>query len=657
MTIWNKIASAFPMKEDLLEASREIIEEIKKYRITRKTQTELLSLTLSQVAYILCELKGTSKKIVSPVAEEENSSWMVQSDFCFINIRATGRTVQENGTIVNATKILFAIACESIHVAPFLQYQFGVVYAGESVMQIASELVDEELSKAGFLKEDQLKAFIEACHILKKTVGFDLEPHVTQFARVVLDKPEVFRWLRINEDRDGLYNNYSQDEMLESDIQKELISEIMTIRDNEYGKIGISSFDNFDSSNIALKKKTDSAYFATIKTLIDAGYWTIPVHTWGGVGVPEFYKYNKSGNYPEFLYLTETGENQSRYAYCITTPFAFYSGLMTNRINEANDNLIENKDVVQFYADIFLYWRNNFGFDFVRYDSVDHVFDSVVDKKGKIPTSDRPTPEVLNYVVNATRRGKYNYIGAFAERMGLEIEEYASCDFDLMLGNDMLKRLDKPCVEVAFNTVMRLSEINKIRSLPFSVTYAIDTHDTGNPHFWFEPLIKIMGFERMRLRHFFSRFGSCGKGYRPKYEVMGLQDLSYGLYEANISDKSIQWVGNKAFANSYFVIEQVFCKYKKDILEGELSEYYCIDGFAYWIIRSTDKLLLCLLSLETAEGKDVQNISIDVGKFGFTSNRALEYDCKTLVPKEYMVYGQLYFEKLEFLDFRLICLE
>ena len=42
-----------------------------------------------------------------------------------------------------------------------------------------------------------MKCFVEASHMLGKTVGFDIEPHLSQFSIEALENPSLFRWIKL----------------------------------------------------------------------------------------------------------------------------------------------------------------------------------------------------------------------------------------------------------------------------------------------------------------------------------------------------------------------------------------------------------------------------------------------------------------------------
>ena len=73
-------------------------------------------------------------------------------------------------------------------------------------------------------------------HLLKKTVGFDLEPHVSQFGVTVIMNAHLFRWIKLDhEDKDRLEGGLTQDQMLSEVQQRRLVGEVREGRQSARG--------------------------------------------------------------------------------------------------------------------------------------------------------------------------------------------------------------------------------------------------------------------------------------------------------------------------------------------------------------------------------------------------------------------------------------
>jgi hypothetical protein len=228
----------------------------------------------------------------------------------------------------------------------------------------------------------------------------------------------------------------------------------------------------------------------------------------------------------------------------------------------------------------------------VRHDSVDHVFDSIFDGDGNWPLSDRPTPTVLAEFIRRSRLPGKPFIAHLAERLGNDIEDYSSIGYDLLLGSDMMETVGQAHLDKSFRLQGQLDDLNARRRSPFAVAYAVDTHDTGNPFFWGQSLTEKLGAEGMKTRLFLSRFLGWGRGKRPKYEVMGLADLSNGLFPANVSEKNLVWVGDRAFNDWYHRLEDLYLELKPSLESATLVESFAGRTSAWWMVEGGSTLIV-----------------------------------------------------------------
>jgi hypothetical protein len=501
-------------------------------------------------------------------------------------VRATGLK-SAPGTLIHAAKALPALRVNALHLGPFTAYDHQCIYIPNALRTIAPNIVDRSLPLSA---EDQLRALVQAAHLLGMAVGFDLEPHVAQFGIPVLMNPDLFRWIRLTPDRTALTGGLTQAQMMAEPEQARIAAAVRAIVARGLESAGLHDLEAVEGEPISAVKQKRATYHSLIVALIRQGYWTLPVQSWAGQGVPAFSGYNHQGNFATFDYRGANGEDLSESAYHVLTPVKFSTGQMPNR---APDHAEPYPPGIEFFAQIAGYWRDRFGFDFIRYDSVDHIVDSV--RQG-MPLSDRPTPDGLRTAIERSRTPAKPHIGNLAERMGEEVEDYAAMGFDVMLGADMLHHVDRRAVESAFALNDRLTALNAGRDRRHSVTWAIDTHDTGNPGIWGEPLVKIAGFEGMRRRHFVSRFISAGAARRPKYEALGSQDLSYGLFEANIRDVNLTWAGDEAFNRHYHRLEDLYARYRDWIARGWIVRRYAAEDCAWWVIQDGTRALIAALT-------------------------------------------------------------
>jgi hypothetical protein len=571
----------------------------------------------------------------SPVVDEPDSEWMKKQDFIFLNVRATSLEEKKCGTFIGSLKLLPVLRSKGLHIAPFLDCNFGNVYCIDSMETVSPSVIDKELEAEGFSADAQVRFFIDIAHMANFVTGFDLEPHTSQFSRVVLNHPEHFRWIRLNKKRTATSPS-KMVKMMEDSEQKKVQAEVKSIVASALKKAGLKTLEGPDVDYATMKK----AHGEIINTLIDMGIWTVPSHTWGGVGLPEFKEYNVKDNYPVFDYRNEKGEDHSGHAFGMLTPYRFYDNLPVNTLPTAKKLPTLREETIDFFAGLFPAVQKNFGFDYVRLDYVDHVFDAVMESHGKLPISDRAIPLVLQRVVDKARETK-PYIGAMAERMGTDVIEYGSVGFDVLLGCDILGPVSPEAISGTLMYSKELEsfkgQVEAIHSSPdatkeswhygshrklATVPWSIDTHDSGNPLFWTKPISEVIGSSGMLLRQFVARFATAGSVRRPKYECMGNQDMSHGLFKANNEEVSLSWVGDRNHLRLYHGIDDLYNKFSSLIHNGWTTWWEPQENYCVWAIdthQGDDGFrgrLICVAALERAV-KDLKEAAKDSKPMAF----------------------------------------
>ncbi|MBI5668250.1 MAG: hypothetical protein HZC41_09610 [Chloroflexi bacterium] len=609
--LWQKLANLHPPTDDERQMAVALLDDYRARGYLRRTCRAMLVIPdgVMIAFYAALELDGAARW--TPPAD---SGWMADADFCFINVRATGLG-STPGNFIQAAKLLPALRASAIHLGPFTDYDFHVIYAVRSVQTISDRVVHPTLKLS---PEDQLRALVSAAHLLGKAVGFDSEPHMAQFARTVILRPELFRWLKLSPDRTGLAWGLSNEAMLEEVHQQRITNEIHALVAQTLRDEGLDDLETVETDSRESRAHKRAVYYALIGALIERGYWTIPAQSWAADGVPAFAGYNHAGNHPLFDYRGRGGEDLGQTAFHILTPFKFYTGMRPNQPPIAPQVYAP---AVEYFASSFTRWRDQFGFDFVRYDSADHIFDSLDDDSQ--PLSDRPTPQVLGTCIERRQTPDRPYIGSLAERMGNEIAPYAALGFDLILGDDMLQQAaDARFIEKCFRLYDELVALNAARGTRCAITFAVDTHDTGNPAFWGRPLVQVAGADGMRARHFLSRFSSAGLGRRPKYEAMGSQDLSYGLYEANVTETNLIWIGDDAYNAGYHFLEDVYERHRLLLAGGSIVRRQITGEAAWWLIAGEAGWLLAAVAFQTGSAP----FSLDLSGLLPENAPVIEYD-------------------------------
>ncbi len=646
MALWREIAEALAPNDSDLAAAQALYTGYKAGDLLDHTQTSLLRHSDAAIAlvYAMLEQDQAPRR---PARDEPASDWMLRSDICYLNARACA-IGDRPGSFLQAAKILPAIAADAIHLAPFHPNHYELLYVPEGQALIDPSLADVFLLAAGISLESQLRAFVAACHLLGKAVGFDLMPYAAQFGRVVLERPELFRWLRLDDERKNLaplaeQGRYSERNRME---HAERVQAIVSAVREDYGVDSIKRREGDDAADVAAK---DKAYYTAIQQCIDRGLWPVLMNPWNGIGLPTYIGYNAGGDFPLFAYRDQDSADAGAEASGVVSPYAFYDGLPSALSNgpvagDGNEEtaITRNEEAIRYYAHIFDQWRDSFNFDFVRYDSVDRALDLCADDLGCVPLSDRPTPDILREAIAQSRKA-YPGVGALAERNAPDFDDYAAMGFDLVMGNDMLRRIDAPLMRDTIELYHRLAEGASGRKA--SVCFAIDAHDTGDPRRWGSPLARLMGPERMHLRHGLARFVSVGPVRRPMYETMGFQDLSSGIYEAETSVKGLAWADDASFADAYAAIERLYRRLRPFLDNGVLGSHFIAPDYAWWIVhgQSPGRQLIVACSLETAEGRAPGRLDIELGKhaIGFEGFSYALPDCE---PKPVSTGGTLSLE-------------
>ncbi len=636
MNIWQELYQQLSLDSGERSRLESLLAEYNANAYLTAPPTELLDIPDNIIIAFYAALSQT-RSSDSPVKEDKDSSWMADTSFCFVNIRACGKG-NAFGTILDAARILPGIRSEAIHLGPFTSYDFECIYAVSSVRTVAREILHPGMLRQGISGIRQIRALVQAGHLLGKCMGYDLEPHVTSFAIPVMEHPEFFRWIRVHPD--GHSSSESDETILSSEYQEAVQREVRQIVQEKLIARNFNTLEVYEDEQDRDAKQR--LYFELIHTLIDGGYWTIPVHSWKALGLPQYKGYDPVKKRLSFHYLAPDGEDVSHLTYNIVTPFAFYKGLEYNQAGSVAP--IADQACLDYFSDIFPFWQRECDFDFVRYDSVDHIFDSCQGQDFAL--SDRPTPRVLQQAVAATK--KYRASAAnLAERMGQEISPYAATGFDSMLGVDMFHLSPRKILENAIQMSDELARLNR-QAKHFSLCLATDTHDTGNPGLIGAPLVEKLSARELIVRHFMARFLNIGAAARSKYEVMGYQDKSHGLFHSNVHNSNLNWTGDRELNKIYHQIEDLYSEYKKLLYRAHRGESLATEQFCVWQIRTDEEMLVCVVT--EAEGLTLETIlpqdwleAYEI-KYGFTPGR-LDVKITDINGSEAESFALLHFQK------------
>lgn len=602
--LWNRIASIInPSEREKAEAERLALEWERRGHLLW-TSTDLLGLSDGVISALFSRLEE-ERSDSSPHRGEPHSGWLARSDITFYNIRACGLR-DSPGNFLQAAKLLLGERAHAIHLAPFTCYDHNTIYAIVATRSVAPELWHPLLTHAGLMPIDQVRAFVRAAHLLGKAVGFDLEPHTAQFSYPVLEHPEAFRWIKVyTPDPRWLDYLFTPDTVYEIPNQERIVREVQVLMREFLSQEGIRTFEEEDGDDQKVLFHKRDAFQRGVRLLIRHGYWTVPSHAWCGYGLPRFRGFNIEQNYPEFFYRDPKGNDVSAHSYHILTPFNFWDGLPVENSfdweNRARAGRI-NPHGVSLYCNLFLFWRDQVDMDFVRFDSVDHIWDSCDPHNPAIPFSDRPTPAVLRECNLAIRSGGRPDIASIAERLGSEARAYETLGFDVLLGSSMMEDPGPAMFQHDWQIAAELADLNRMRPYPFSVCVALDTHDTGNPLFRGKSNIEREGPDGLLFRLFLARFTQAGLSFRPLYSVMGLTDLSFGLYEANVQPCPLTWVGDRDFLVDYEAVENLYRENREflNLADRELVELS--QNGACWTYTLGKETLICAAAFPSGVG-------------------------------------------------------
>ncbi len=586
----------------------------------------------------------------APDLSATDPAWMEQCDFAFVNVRACSPRPDACGRVTDALKVIPTMRVSAIHLAPFFDHTLDNLYAVDSVRVVSDSVLDAALRAGGIDGDTQIRLLVDAIHRLGWRVGFDLEPHTATFSRIALGHPSCFRWLRVAppdampdfgatptpRGHEGLYGGVTQEEMSTPAAQAQLVEEVRALVTSTCAEFGLTEIEDLSQG----VERVRACHARLTDRLMALGYWTLPSHTWNGVGLPRFDFYNREKNYPEYEYLDVEGKDQAEHAFGMLTPYRLFDALPVNAVPVTSPQPVA--ETIQFLDEIFPSVQERYGFDFVRLDYVDHVFDSTLPGSVSLPVSDRLPPERLAGILARARRTRPS-TGAMAERMGVDLDDYASIGFNLLLGTDILSSMnagyvdfllrlereihsDDPAVprpitgtaipaghaEAAHDGSPRHVHAShapatdsrdggaNIRTRTCSVLAVVDTHDSGHPLFWTVPLADAVGPEGMSLRHFLARFLTCGARRRPKYECMGNQDLSTGLYLANNHPVSLRWRDDGVYNARYHALEDAYERFRPFLRTARLGPAHVDseEGWAAWFLDGEHERLLCIAITE-----------------------------------------------------------
>jgi hypothetical protein len=493
--------------------------------------------------------KNITGPVTSPIENEKDSTWIKNSTIYNLSPRAMGG-------LVNSIKLLPTIRPNAIYLSPIFENNNGALYA-QSGFDLDPDIYNKDLKllNAGVPKDQQItpdelmKAFVDAAHLLDKTVGMDLIPHMGDWADTLIEKPELFRWVKVNDAKSGIQIGTGVNLTDKNDpdlklnggrtIQDEMKTELLKAMKN-------SGNENLKTLAEKMKDQSASEIFLAIKNKFPAakddmknavlhevkqvkGLVNVPVAPWNGNQLPVFEQWiqNDGGGYPKF-------SSGGKEPYGNLTPFKFYHNHhdMTGKVDKSRPN----EAAIKFFTEVFPKTREKYGLDFIRADMAKHGFDEFnnAGQGANAAELGYATADIWKQVIDRARDesqpGGCKAVAAIAEAFEEDMTKFANVGFDLTLGADQYWDPDpgsiKGRIEGTFNWIKTLAnkfkagEINK----PISKMISADTHDCAvgsNRH-----RIDRTGTKGMELFMNLGLFTSAGEGKRPFYMMNGNEDGS-----------------------------------------------------------------------------------------------------------------------------------
>jgi len=547
---WKDLSRLFPAALEEAETARALFIS---YEKTGYLEGDSLSPGKCSRAVIIDFFYRLSliRSIESPVHRKKKSSWIHEKDFAYVNHRSLP-LIDEYPLFVQLS-VLPTIRANAVILAPFTINRKKEINTVDSHSIICDDFQDCELTEKSITKEDQFHFLIEAVHLLGKCVGYSLDYRVDRFSVPVLRRPDLFRWVDLNSDE-------PYREMLAERSQQIII-----------GKIQSSVGAYLNSIN---SQPDDDDYNQIRKNLMAEGFWTIPSCKDDSDQLP-YYEAEENSTIPRFR-----GGDEN------LTSFKFFNS------SQSTDTLKPGRSVytaaLDYYSSLYIKWRDNFSFDFIKFHGIDFADDE------KMRKADCPSIDLIKKVIKKTT-GKISHTGIIGS-LGSNPERLMSSGFDSVFYHDSSFSVDRSFMERNFNLNIFLLDLNRKKKKQLSIIL----HGSNT------------SLENSCRRIFVSRFISCSDAYRPKYEIWNNVENKRNLPDLPLYNK----------------IENIFTRYRDIMRKGKLIKHFSNDKVAWWIIHYGSNLLIPVVSLDNNEEYSPENFIIDYSGI-INSSRilsVLEYD-------------------------------
>ena len=386
---------------------------------------------------VLAQALDPAHQVPSPRRARRDGAWLKSSHVVGLNLRCTG-------DLLGGLKYVLTLPphVDAVHLLPV--FEPGVVGSlyGMASWRINAEFFSHEWARftpAQRHVNDQLRAFVNLCHALGKTVGIDVIPHVDRFSEIALCNPWAFEWVRRDDTR--LVDHRAG---LSAEVQELIVGWRFGRSNTEFAHRFFAqheaavAYELFGSGDVhARNARRDDL----IQFLYDFGYETLPAT----MAPP--YRGLEVDPRPEALTVDHRGRRWRDYRFTDPGPMSRVFGPLTRyRLWEARDDnrdwaLDHDRPRMPVWDYVAAHYREvvgQYGFDFMRGD-MSHV----QTRPEGVPADPAPPYDILRYTKEACAK-TYPHFAYFAESFltaddymtyGSEAAHLEASDADVALGN------------------------------------------------------------------------------------------------------------------------------------------------------------------------------------------------------------------------------
>ena len=461
---------------------------------------------------VLAEALDPERVVDSPVGDERDGRWLQRSHSVGINLRTTGGLLGA---------VHFALTLppwqNAVHLLPV--FEPGVVGSlyGMASWRVNAEFYDARWTRIAPRLHDvntQLRAFVNVCHALGKTVGLDVIPHVDRFSEIALANPWLFEWVRRDDER--LLDH-------SADLHLGVEEAIVQYQRGRLDRDGARAFFARAESEITAElfgsgdaRARNQRRDRLIQHLYARGYETLPATM-----APPYRGLELDAD-PAAVTVDERGRRWREYKFTRPQAMSRVFGPLTRY--KLYERLDDNRDwAIDFARPREAAWEyvarhyreavDHFGFDYLRGD-MSHV----QMRPGGVPAGDPGRYYDIHAYVKAACAKTRPHVAYFAESFltaddfmtyGSEAAHLDASDADVALGNLQNYAPDEP----AFHAL--LAEYDRLRSAHgFAPAFTLFTADKDDPRF-----DRNFGGGGSVARYFFAAF--CPRF--PSYSSLGFR--------------------------------------------------------------------------------------------------------------------------------------